>query len=150
MKFWKLFLFSAWIVYALHIAKTNLAGMTLFDPHSEVYTFYHILIAFDRSAIAIYAIHILAVVVECLSFIPLCLFIFQKKFLSPHVWQWLFVIRIPLNILGCYYDMISLKSLFVSDLPTGIIVLFSMIITYLPSYIACFQYAFRQERLLLN
>src|SRR3989338_7979789 len=133
-----------WKFYALYWAVITVhATVDIFSPRSPVYAFYHILGAFHRSFLAIYAIDAAGTVLNLFSLLPLCAFAFHKKLLTADFWKPLFVLRLAFDLCGNYYEYVSVKSLFASDPWLGFQVLTGIIFTLIPSYAACYQYAFR-------
>jgi len=140
---WKVYFF----IYCFPIINNV---VSLFAHDSAIDQYYKILIAFKRTYFIWYAFNIGSVVADGLSLIPLCLFIFQKKFLNTLVWKSLFIIRITLLIVGHSYEWKMIKSFFYADIAMAASLILFLILFTAPSYAACFKYAFKQDQLSLR
>ena len=140
---WKLYLF----VYCFPVINNTISLLT---RNSTIDQYYKILIAFKKTYFLWYALNVGSVVVDGLSLIPLCLFIFQKRFLNTFVWKSLFTMRIVFLILGHSYEWKMIKSFFYADVAVSASLIIFLVLIAVPSYTACFKYAFRQNRLFLK
>ena|SRR3989338_8595140 len=124
---------------------TGLLGITL--PQGTVYSYHHVMMAFDKSYAMIYWLNVTCAVVNVLSLVPFFLFVFQKRFLYPKAWQYFFIARIIFELTGHAYETNVIKSLIFTDLWIAASSLFISFAVILPSYIAGFLYAFRSEKI---
>ena len=137
-----------WKIYGLYFTLlTAQHFLSLLIPQSRIYLFYHLLIGFDRRLITVYAYTILGSAFSVAALWPLYLFIFHKKRFTPRIWQILFFCKLAGDLLGNYYQFLTLKSFYFTDRTLAFQILAGDILTVLPSYIACFQYAFQQEKI---
>lgn len=137
-----------WKMYGLYFAVLTVQHFfDLLAPQSPVYLFYHILIGFHRPLFIVYLSNILGALLSLLSLWPLYLFIFHKRRFHPALWQILFLLKILGDLLGNYYQFLTLKSFYFTDRTLAFQIFAGNILTALPSYIACFQYAFRQDKI---
>ena len=137
-----------WKFYALYwTVITFHASVDVFSPGSPAYAFYHILGAFHQSFMVIYIIDSASTIFNIFSLIPLYGFAFHKQLLTADFWKPLFVLRVAFDVCGSYYEFVSVKSLFASDPWLGFQVLIGILLTMIPSYAACYQYAFAWNRI---
>ena len=116
-------------------------------PTSVIYTFYHVLIAFDRWLAVLYYVRIFCDILNLVCLIPLYLFMFKIKWLNKTLWQWVVALRVGFDLVGHYYEYITVKSLFFSKPLVAAQLILWFVLTVLPSYYACLKYAFRREKL---
>jgi len=137
---WKVYFFIS-----TYMGIINFMGLLAGD--SQIDQYYKILIVFKRSYLIWYGFNIASISTEALCLIPLFLFVFHKRFLSPFVWQSLFGIRIVLFFLGHSYEVKMIKSYFYANSAVAAGSIVFLFLLMLPAYIAHFQYAFRQKKL---
>jgi len=133
---WKIYL-CAFTLYVL-----GNAGDILM-PTSFLYIYYHILIAFHLVYIISYMLALGQVFFNLVSLIPLFLFVFRMPFLSPRFWQWMLVLRITFDLTGHAGEVNHLISISYANREWFISRIVLTGIMIIPSYGACFQYAFR-------
>ena len=137
---WKIYFFLAvplWI--------SNL--FVLFQPDSSPYTYYNVLITFHENYTLAYFLAIAGAVVNVLTLIPFYLYIFQIQFLPVRLWQWLFVFKVFFDAFGHHYEFNFLKSLLYSNRLYASLSVALILLFILPPYVACYRYAFRQDKL---
>lgn len=135
---WKIYSF----IFALLVI-TNLA--IVLSPSSELYIYHHILMAFSRSYGFSYYLRLIAAIVNLFALIPLFMFSFRKNLLNRRLWQTILIIRIIFDITGHSYEFKSLKAILYIDLWTGLSLFILAAAFILPSYEACFRYAFSKK-----
>ena len=123
-----------------------MANFEVFSFESELYRFYQILTAFHKTFAMIYYTEASRAAINILSLIPLYLFVFQKKALAPSAWKTLFALRVVFDICGNYYHFVFIKSFALTDPWLAAQVVSGALLTVTPSYAACYQYAFQQEK----
>ena len=135
-----------WKVYALYWTILVVGrNVNIFSPDSERYLFYHVLGAFHHSFFVLYYINVVNSVLNVVSLVPLYLFCFGRKIFPDSLWRTLFVLRVGFDVCGNYYDLVSIKSLFATDVGLALQVLLGGIFTTIPSYAACYLYAFDKK-----
>ena len=133
-----------WEVYfVLLIGFTLRQAVNLFHPEGTANLYFFILRAFDSLFIFNYFMNVAQVLLDILYFVPLALYIYDKKFLSPEIWKSLFILRLFFDVAGHSYEWNTLISIFYADPIIGLIVLVESVSTYIPSYIVCYRYAFQ-------
>ena len=132
------------LVFSLYtfINMWNLAGTDSF-----LYLYYHILMAFHQGYRVMYGLAVLKVILNLLSLVPFFLFLFQIRFLSARFWQWLFALRVFFDLFGHAAEIKFFESLLHESQHLFFSYLFVFLVLVVPSYIVCFQYAFKQRRL---
>ena len=136
---WKIYL-GVFTLYVFGNAGDILA------PTSFLYIYYHTLMAFHPAYLISYLLALGQVFFNLVNFIPLFLFVFRILFLSQRFWQWTLILRIIFDLTGHAGEIQHLISIshansewFISRIVLGLLVI-------LPSYGACFQYAFRWNK----
>ena len=137
---WKVYFFIAIIPGIKNI-------VALFIQDTELDQYYRILIAFKESYRIWYYLNIAAFAVEALSLLPLIFFVFHRKFLPALIWQILFITRVALLFTGHSYEVKHVQSFFHMDIRVAVAAVLIIFLFTLPSYLAHFYYAFRQDKL---
>lgn len=137
---WKFYAFY-WSFLSIH------AAADIFSTGSPANLFYQIMGAFHWSFSLIYGMDIVSSILNLISLVPLFGFTFQKKMLSPGPWKTLFLLRAAFDLCGNYYEFVTLKSFFAGDPWLGVQVVAGILLTMIPSYAACYQYAFASDKL---
>jgi len=137
-----------WKIYLFIFTPLALGNfVSILDGESAVYSYYHALIAFHPDYFLQYAMNVASATLNAFALIPLFLYTFRGSFLWPRFWQWFFILRIAFDLTGHAYEAKLVKSLFISHSGYAISSLLLLLLLVVPSYIACFRYAFRQDRL---
>ena len=133
-----------WKFYALYWTVISFrANLEIFSPGSPAYAFYHILGAFHAAFIFIYFFDIIGKTLNVISLVPLYGYVFQKKFFTMDLWKIVFLLRAAFDVFGNYYAFVTIKSFFATDPWLGFQILAGILLTAIPSYAACYYYAFR-------
>ena len=137
-----------WKIYGLYFTFLTVRHLLdLLTPQSRIYLFFHILIGFNPALFLVYLSNIMGALLGAIALWPLYLFIFHQKRLTPRVWQILFLLKFLGDALWNYYQCLTLKSFYWTDRTLALQIFAGDILTALPSYIACFLYAFRQDKI---
>ena len=140
-----------WKIYGLYFTLlTVLHFVSFVYPRSPIFLFFQFLIGFHRPLLIIYVINIFGALLNILTLWPLYLFIFHRQRLRPRLWQTFFFLKILGDVFSNYFQFLTLKSFFHSDHTLAFQIFFGDVLTVLPSYIACFQYAFQQHKIFPN
>ena len=138
----------AWEIYLVFFAVLIFKNTyDFFALHSPVYIYFLILRFFDPAFLFIYFINLIQTILNLLHLIPLGLTVYKIRFLPTKFWQYLFILRVIFDLFGHSYDKNILVSFYHDD---SIIFWFScarIFFFYMPSYIACYFYAFKHEKL---
>ena len=133
---WKIY-FCAFTLYVL-----GNAGDVLM-PTSFLYIYYHVLMAFHPAYFIPYILALGQVFFSLVSLVPLFLFVFRIPFLSARFWQWALVLRIIFDLTGHAGEANQLISISHANSEWFISKIVLTGIMFIPSYGACFKYAFR-------
>lgn len=133
---WKIYL----CIFALYILGN--AGDILL-PTSFLYIYYHALMAFHPAYLIPYILALGQVFFNLVSLVPLFLFVFRIPFLSARFWQQMLVLRIIFDLTGHAGEANQLISISHADSEWFFSKILLTGIMLIPSYGACFQYAFR-------
>ncbi len=135
-----------WKIYFFFFSLLNLGGLVaIFSPSSALFTYYHILISFDKKYIWPYYFNIASYTITTLSLIPLFLFIINRRWLPKWIWKILLFSRILFDIIGHQYEFAFFQSLLQSDFYLGLAAIGITVCLFLPSYIGHLLYAFRRR-----
>ena len=138
--FWEIY----FVILALFVFHGSYA---VFSPKASAYFYYHVLYYFDPSYRLTYFFACAQAVVGILSLVMLFLYIHRIRFLNPPIWQTLFILRIIFDLFGHAYEVNYLVSLLHSDPKIFLLIFVQSLATYIPSYVACYRYAFRQDKI---
>ena len=137
------------------IWKTYLAVMLLFltkkvyyllMPDTQSFFYYFILRAFDPVFYITYTAHVMQVLLSVVHWIPVFLYVYRIRFLSAEFWRCLFILRCLFEITGHSFEMNSLIALYHRKPKAFLAVFIILMIPHIPSYMACYRYAFRREK----
>ncbi len=137
-----------WKFYAFMFSTIALANLVwLLHPESEPYIFYKILMTWGNTiATPHFTLQYYAAVVKSLITIvclyPLFAFAFDQNTKHLLFWQWMLVVRVIMECLGNYYELVYIKSAYHMVLGYGLSVTGAFVLPLLPSYAAHFIYAF--------
>ena len=133
-------------IYLLVIAPFYLGSLAaIFEPTSPLYAYYHILIAFDTDYSLLYYLNIGCAIMNTLSLVPLCLFVWHIYFLPARFWQFFLFLRLFFELTGHAYEINFIKSMmYVNNMYVIPSFLFALLLI-IPSYIASFKYAFIEQ-----
>ncbi len=142
MRFKKKWLWEAYLIILLISLFTK--AWNFFLPASPIHLYFSLLKAFDPSYIFLQTINACQIFLSLLHIFPLVFYIYRIYVFTPKFWQYLFILRIIFDLTGNSYAMKTLISFYNEDPLLGLAVLIQSISTYIPSYIACYCYAFRK------
>ncbi len=135
-----------WILYIAFL--TSLIGRKVYNlvtPTSPNYFYYFFLRTFDPIFFVPYILNYAQVIINVIHLIPLTLYIFYIPAFNRRLWQTLFIARVIFDILGHTYEIRILTS-FLHDNPlTCLFLTAQSVVPYVPSYVACYRYAFSQS-----
>ena len=135
-----------WKIYTVLFSLVVIGNLTsILSEDSFLYTYYHILLAFRKEYTLLYYLALTSAFVNLIALVPLILYTLRINFLPPRLWQWLFTLRLAFDLFGHSYELKQIRSFFAADVIQGILVLIPLILTFFPSYIALYKYAFRRE-----
>lgn len=134
-----------WEVYSFILLFSVLRrAWNFFSPSSPIYLYFYLLKAFHPFYTFLYAVNVWQIFLSVIHILPLVLFIYRVPFGNPKFWQYLFILRIIFDLAGNSYECDTVISFYHEDPLLGLAILIQSISTYIPSYIACYQYAFKQ------
>ena len=139
-----------WIWEAYFIIILFFAIRKVYDlvmPSSSDFLYYFILRSFNSVFYITYSAHVIHVFLNIIHCIPLFLYIYKIRFLNPEIWRYLFILRCIFEISGHSYQVNTLTALFDSNPILLLLTILIPLLTHFPSYIACYWYAFRQEKI---
>lgn len=140
-----------WEIYFVIMLAFAVKGLyTVFSPNSESFLYYFILRSFDPVFYFHYSAYVLQVLLNTVHCLPLFFFIYQIRFGYPGVWKLLFVLRCVFEVIGHAYGMNTLIALYHSRSKYFPLVIVAMTVPHIPSYVACYWYAFRRSDVKLD
>lgn len=133
---WKIY----FCIFALYVLGN---ALDILMPTSFLYIYYHALMAFHPVYFIPYILALGQVFFNLVSLVPLFLFVFRIRFLSDRFWQRVLVLRIIFDLTGHAGEVNQLISISHADSEWFFSKIVLTGIMLIPSYGACFQYAFR-------
>ncbi len=127
-------------LFTLIVFKKAAAFLT---PGTPIHLYFYILYIFDWAFIINYFFNFTSILLNLIHLFPLGFFILDKKIFKPILWKYLFVMRIVFDLNGNSYEIFAITSIFRDDPWTAAFILLRTIMFYIPSYIACYYYAFK-------
>ena len=118
-------------------------------PSSEQFLYYFILRSFNSTFYLYYYAYVFHVLLNIIHCLPLFLFIYNIRVGNPDFWKLLFVLRCVFEVIGHSYGINELAAVYYSNPKFLMLASMIMIITHVPSYLACFWYAFRPEKAIM-
>ncbi len=138
-----------WKIYLAITIYIALKGtVDFFSPYSTKNLFFFFLTSFDFSFFLPYYLSFMQTMFTLIHCIPLALYIYRIKPLSPHLWRCLLALRIIFDITGHVYELHYFNCLYHENPSLALIVFTASIIKYIPWYIACYKYAFKSEKMI--
>ena len=137
-----------WEVYfIIMLASAVKSVYNVLSPDSASFLYYFILRSFDPAFYFHYSAYVFQVFLNTLHCLPLLFFIYQIRLGHPVVWKTLFALRCVFEVIGHAYGMNALTALYHSRSKLFLLVIITMIVPQIPSYAACYWYAFRRNDL---
>jgi len=134
---------EAYLVIILYFALRKTVDLLI--PSSPEHLYYLIIRAFRPIYLLPYIAYIGHVVLNLIHCLPLFLYIHRIRFLNPIFWRCLFVLRCIFEITGHSYEANAFTALYHTSPKFFILTLIVVIFPLIPSYIACYQYAFQSR-----
>ncbi|MCA9399245.1 MAG: hypothetical protein KC618_05820 [Candidatus Omnitrophica bacterium] len=116
-----------------------------FTPGSRIYQYFFYLRQFDQSFIFDYLLNTTQVVLNLIMLLPILLYTHRLKLLSAKFWQYLLILRFIFDICGHPFALHNLTALHHSNPKIAILVYAQILLFRLPSYAACYFYAFQYK-----
>lgn len=116
-----------------------------FNPGSSAHLYYSILKSFGPVFFNAHTTHTVHVFLNLIHCVPLFLYIYRINFLHTTFWKYLFVLRCIFEIIGSSYEINTLTAFYHSSPKIFLLILVSMVGPLIPSYFACYQYAFQSQ-----
>jgi len=118
-----------------------------FSPRSPQHLYFQILYYFHPLFFIPYFLTLAQILFNILHCLPLALYIYRIPLSQPQVWKCLFMLRVIFDLTGHPYEMNTLVSIYHADPPICLLTLLLAVFPSIPSYWACWRYAFRREKL---
>ena len=136
----------SWEVYfAFTIFLTAGRAYSFFAPESPEHLYFTVLNAFVHGFSLFYILAVLQIALTAFHWLPLALYLFQRRLGPPLFWQVMFVLRAILDTAGNSYTKNTLVSLYQNDPWVCALTLLYLVLPYVPWYWACWRYAFMQK-----
>ena len=140
---WEVYL-PFFVILALGRAVSFLA------PQTPEHLYFKILYSFNSVFYISYSLSLAQVVLTLIHILPLALYTFRAPFLSPRLWQYLFILRAIFDLTGHPYEMNTIVSMYHTSPQICALTVLLAVLPYLPSYWAGYAYAFRQDILFVR
>ncbi len=133
----------AWCSYFFVIVSfAYINAFEFFSPSQPKHLYFFILFAFNASFYISYALESFQIFFNILSCFCLALYIFRIRLFTPTFWQHVFILRCIFDLIGHSYEMNYFLAYYNTSILFFWILIGTAILTYIPSYFACFEYAF--------
>lgn len=129
--------------FVLFVALTVRKAYNFFAPHSPNYLFFEFLYTFDPVFFGLYFLNLIQIVLNLFHALPLLLYILHIPLYRPRFWRYLLIFRLIFDITGHSYELNHLVAMYYADPLVCLLVFLSSVSPYIPSYVACYRYAFR-------
>ena len=140
------FSWMIWGCYAVIATLVTLAVSFDFLVAADAKSFYyHTLVAFSPVYWWAYAAAVAQNLFSLIHILPLFFFVSNIRIGWPAVWECLLVFRLIFDIAGHQYEFKELVAAFHSSTLFGILYACSIILFWVPSYSACYLYAFHRK-----
>jgi len=135
-----------WIVYTFIVCffisrKIHI----LYSQQSPQFLYYFILRSIYPLYTYVYFLNITQTFLSPIHIVPLVCYIYRIHFLRKEIWQSLLICKLIFDITGHSYEINYLTSLYHYKPIVGILVAIGSIATYIPLYIGCYKYAFKDK-----
>ena len=136
----------SWLFYfVVYTYLTAESIVNFYRPESTIRSYFQSLMVLNNFYVLMYTEHVMNLIFSALAIIPMYLYIFKIPFLSKRVWQIFLIARIFFATTGYMYQYNSWKALAFDDFKLAALNVISFLILLIPSYLACFRYAFDKE-----
>lgn len=125
-------------------------AVSFFAPQTPEHLYFKILYAFNPVFYISYSLSLIQIVLTLLHGLPLALYTFRVRWLKPRLWQYLLILRVIFDLTGHPYEMNTVVSMYHTSPQLCALTILFAVLPYLPSYWACYAYAFRQEKPSVN
>jgi len=130
------------IYFMITLSSAVLNAYHFFRPDSPIQLYYAILRSFDPVYHAAYWANAALIVLNIIHCLPLLFYIYRVDWLKPWVWRSLLILRCLFELTGHAYEFKVLGALHHNNMTMFYLALLVMFGPIIPSYCACFQYAF--------
>lgn len=121
-------------------------AVSFFAPQTPEHLYFKILYSFNPVFYIPYSLSLVQILLTLAHGLPLTLYTFRVRLFKPKFWQYLLILRAIFDLCGHPYEMNTVVSMcHASPKICALTVLFA-VLPYLPSYWACYAYAFRQKK----
>ena len=135
-----------WIIYFFLFLFYNLERIKdFFTPHSDIKFFYSFLYTFDLALFFSYFLNLAQIIINFFHALPLALYALGLSWGRARFWQCLLAGRLIFDLTGHSYEWLGMIALLKTDPDLALLVAAQFLIFYIPSYIGCYQYAFRRK-----
>lgn len=133
----------AWKTYfILAIILTVDRAYGFFTPDTPEHLYFSVLNAFHPDFSLFCILAILQIALNVFHWLPLALYILERRLGPPFFWQIMFVLRAILDVTGNSYARNILFALYRNNPLLCVLTLLFLALPYAPWYWACFRYAF--------
>ena len=135
-----------WKFYCLYFSLFVIQNARqMFVPFAAKNFYYYFLFSFHPFFYFIYALAIAQVLLNIIHLIPLWGYAFDRPAAFPSLWRILLPMRFIFDMAGHSYEAQFLQALYCTHPQFFYLAVLSSVLLYLPSYTACFLYAFADK-----
>lgn len=132
-----------WLPYfAILLHLITRKTVLFFNSDSPIYMYYSILSAFSFLFEFRYLFNFIQIILNIILCIPVFLYFSNKSWGDASFWKVLFILRIAFDICGNNFELQGIIASYYVDPRYSLLLFGSLTFPYIPSYVACFKYAF--------
>ena len=135
-----------WVIYFFIFFNVCLQhARDFFAPNSDIMFYYSLLYAFDLSYFFSYFLNLAQILFNLLHAVPLALYACGIYWGTARFWQWLLAGRLIFDLTGRTYEWLGVIAFLKTDPHLAFLISLQFLIFYIPSYVACYRYAFARK-----
>ena len=133
------------IYFLLYLLLTSITMTNFFSTGSQIHRYYHILIGYHIFFLIPYFLNVCSIFLNILACIGFYFFLYKTFVLSKKFWKIIFYLRLVTDLLGRSYEVQFLTTLYFDDIYIFYILIITILLIYIPSYLALYQYSSIQK-----
>ena len=140
-----LWIWESYLVFISVLITRKFYFFISFDSQNNFY--FYFLNSFYYPYIFNYFLNYMHVIFELIHCVVLLFFIYQIRFKNTGIFKTLLCLRVVFFFCGYTYELNHLIALYLTRPVTAVSLIVGYILLFVPSYIGCFIYAFRQNNM---
>lgn len=120
----------------------------LLTPGSQDQLYYYVLRTMDPEFLFVYYARVIYIILNAIHCLPLFLYIHRIRFLSAGTWKFLFLSRCLFDIVGQNFEINTIYAYSHTNMKLLFLLVIGTVFPQIPSYVACYRYAFWREKMI--